>query len=265
MVSINTSVKSSLNVNESFVNIKDLDVAYGRELQKIEALQNINLNINFGEFVVIIGPSGCGKSTLLYVLAGLIKPNKGQVFIKDKPVNSSKEDIALILQEYGLLPWKTVEDNVALGLKIRGYSRRNIDLKTQKILTDLGISSYAKRYPAQLSGGQRQRVAIARALALEPKLLLMDEPFSSLDALTRESLQLLLLDIFRKNNISIILVTHNIEEAVFLGQKIFIMSKPPGTIINIIDNPLAGDQFYRGKKEFYDRCTHIRKLLGALD
>lgn len=244
-----------------FVCVKGLNVSYGNGAEQVEAVKDVDLEIASNQFAVIIGPSGCGKSTLLYVLAGLLKAQAGQVTVNGEQVKGVREDTALILQEYGLLPWKNVEDNAALGLVIRGIPKSQAKAKVRGILENLGILHLAKRFPMQLSGGQRQRVAIARALALEPKLLLMDEPFSSLDALTRESLQGLLLDIFKNNHLSILLVTHSIEEAVFLGQKIFVMSKTPGSILDVVDNPYAADPSYRGKKEFYNKCAHLRGLL----
>ena len=249
------------NNHSPFVHVRSLNVVYKQKGEEVEAVKDVNLDLNAGEFGVIIGPSGCGKSTLLYVLSGLLKPQDGNVSIYGQPLLSRRNDTTLILQDYGLLPWKTVEQNVALGLLIRGISKNDARQKVNSILKDLSIANLAKRFPAQLSGGQRQRVAIARSLALQPRLLLMDEPFSSLDALTRESLQGLLLSIWEKAKISIILVTHNIEEAVLMGQKIFVMSNNPGTIIKVVDNPLAGDISYRGKKEFYDGCAFLRSLL----
>ncbi len=244
-----------------FIQIKSLRVAYSDKGEQIEAVSDVNLEIAKGEFAVIIGPSGCGKSTLLYALAGLIKPDAGEILLDGKPVDEVRKDTALILQDFGLLAWKTVEQNAILGLKIRGFSKKQAKEIIRKKLKDLEIEEMALRYPAQLSGGQRQRVAIARALALEPRLLLMDEPFSSLDALTRENLQSNLLEIWEANRINILLVTHSIEEAVFLGQKIFVMSKVPGTIDKLVENPLAGDISYRGKKQFHDVCDYLRSLL----
>lgn len=253
-------IKSS-NISP-FVQVQNLNVVYEQKEDKVEAVKNTNLEINEGEFCVIIGPSGCGKSSLLYVLSGLLKPQRGEVLVEGLPLVSGRNDTSLILQEYGLLPWKTVEQNIILGLTIRGIPKKVAREKTHLVLQELGIYDLVKRYPAQLSGGQRQRIAIARSLALQPRLLLMDEPFSSLDALTRENLQSLLLDIWKDSNLSILLVTHNIEEAVYMGQKIFVMSNSPGTITHVVYNPLASDSSYRGKKEFYDSCTRLRSLLS---
>ena len=249
------------NNDRSFIHVKSLNVVYKQKSEEVEAIKDVNLDINDGEFTVIIGPSGCGKSTLLYVLSGLLKPQEGEVYIDGQPLLSRRNDTTLILQDYGLLPWKTVEQNVVLGLLIRGVSKEDARQRVNSILKDLAIDNLAKRFPVQLSGGQRQRVAIARSLALQPRLLLMDEPFSSLDALTREGLQGLLLSIWEKAKLSIVLVTHNIEEAVLMGQRIFVMSNNPGTIIKVVDNPMAGDISYRGKKEFYDGCAFLRELL----
>ncbi len=249
------------NNHSPFVHVRSLNVVYKQKGEEVEAVKDVNLDINAGEFGVIIGPSGCGKSTLLYVMSGLLKQQAGEVYIDGQPLLSRRNDTSLILQDYGLLPWKTVEQNVELGLVIRGVSKNLVKQRVNSILKDLAIDNLAKRFPVQLSGGQRQRVAIARSLALQPRLLLMDEPFSSLDALTRESLQGLLLSIWEKTKISIILVTHNIEEAVFMGQKIFVMSQNPGTILKVVENPLAGDISYRGKREFYEGCAYLRSLL----
>ncbi|MEW6622698.1 MAG: ABC transporter ATP-binding protein [Bacillota bacterium] len=245
----------------TYIRVSSLDVTYRQNHMEVEAVKNVNLQVDSGEFAVVIGPSGCGKSTLLYVLAGLVKAEAGEVFFSQEPIVSCKRDTALILQDYGLLPWKTVLENAALGLRIRGIPKGIALEKTRNLLRDLGIEELSTRYPLQLSGGQRQRVAIARALAMAPRLLLMDEPFSSLDALTRETLQMNLLDIWQRTGITILLVTHSIEEAVFLGQKIYVMSRSPGTITAVVENSHAGDVTYRGKREFYDTCANLRSLL----
>ncbi|MFA6807389.1 MAG: ABC transporter ATP-binding protein, partial [Eubacteriales bacterium] len=199
----------------TYLNIESLQVNYTQNKQTTSVLKGVNLTLPQGNIGVIIGPSGCGKSTLLSVIAGLNPKYTGKVLINDKQPSSTNK-IALILQEYGLLPWKTVWDNVRLGLQIKGIPKNETTLKIENILDKLGLLPFKKRFPAQLSGGQRQRVAIARSLILEPELLLMDEPFSSLDALTREELQELLIQLWKETNLTILLITHNIEEAVFL-------------------------------------------------
>jgi len=245
---------------DEFLSIEGLDVYYRQNKQNITAVQNVNLTLAEGKFGVIIGPSGCGKSTLLNVVSGLHHNYQGKVLI-DKHQPDTYSDTALILQEYGLLPWKTVWDNIMLGLQIKRLPKQEAIFKTEKILEQMGLTSLAKRYPAQLSGGQRQRIAIARSLVLNPRLLLMDEPFSSLDALTREKLQEFLLSIWRETKLTILLITHNIEEAVFLGQEIFVMSPFPGTIIQRKINHLAGSYDSRGKIEFLKMTNDLRSLL----
>ena len=161
-----------------------------------------------------------------------------------------------------MFPWKTVYENVCLGLKIKKVEKNMQKKIVEKLLRDLGLYDFKDCYPKELSGGMQQRVAIARALALKPKIMLMDEPFSSLDALTREKLQNFLLDLQNKDRITTVLVTHNIEEAVFLGRKIVILSPRPGTVVKIIKNPEMGDVDYRNKKEFFEKCREVRKSLA---
>ncbi|MHC1584952.1 MAG: ABC transporter ATP-binding protein [Candidatus Syntropharchaeia archaeon] len=237
------------------IRIEDLGVTYS---QKIEALREVTFGVEKGKSCSIIGPSGCGKTTLLFVLSGLISPTKGRVSIGGEEITSPRRDVALILQDYGLLPWRTVWKNVSLGMEIRGYTDKN---RVKRILKDLDLTGFERRYPSQLSGGMRQRVGIARALALDPSVLLMDEPLSSLDELTRENIQNLILDIWKKKKITMILVTHNIEEAVFMGMKIVVLTPRPGRVAAIIENPEVGDVEYRRRKEFYERCTCVRRIL----
>lgn len=244
----------------NYLSIDSLNVNYVQNRNVTPALRDINLSLPQGSIGAIIGPSGSGKSTLLSVLAGLNKNYEGSVLLHGKPPQDCNET-ALILQGYGLLPWKTVWDNVKLGLQIKGISSQETTKRAEEILGKLELLQLKNRFPIQLSGGQRQRVAIARSLVLQPELLLMDEPFSSLDALTREELQDLLLDIWKDTSLTILIITHNIEEAVFLGQKIFVMSSSPGTIVQELDNPLAGDYAARGKMEFLEMCNELRLSL----
>ena len=237
------------------IEIDNLSIYYGQE----EALKNIDLKIEKGSTCAIIGPSGCGKTTLLYSLAGLIEPDRGQVSILGEKLEGIRQETGVILQDYGLLPWKTVWENVALGLQIRDTAQELITKRVSDILTVLRIEEFKDKYPAELSGGQRQRVAIGRTLATQPDLLLMDEPSSSLDAITKEHIQNLVLRIYKENPMTIVLVTHNIEEAVFLGQKIVIMEK--SKIRHILDNPYFGDDKLREKMDFYKKCLEIRKWM----
>jgi len=239
------------------IQIKDLGINYGDYV----ALQNINLHIKENSTCAIIGPSGCGKSTLLYGIAGILKPISGKIEILGEEVRENRINTGLILQNYGLLPWKTVWDNVALGLKIRKANKTSIIEKVEALLKELEIENYRDKYPVQLSGGQRQRVAIARTLTINPDLLLMDEPFSSLDALSRENLQNLVLKIHKENKVTIVFVTHNIEEAVFLGQKIVVMKKGSGKIKHVVENPYFGDYTLRNKSDFYRICKEVRGLM----
>ncbi|MFZ5647413.1 MAG: ABC transporter ATP-binding protein [Bacillota bacterium] len=243
------------------ISVKKLEVAYVNSNRRVLALSDVSFTLDRGETCAIIGPSGCGKSTLLYVLAGLLKYTGGEVAINGQPVLPKRRETALILQDYGLLPWKTALQNTCLGLEIRGVPRKEALAAAGESMKELGIWEVRSHYPAQLSGGQRQRVAIARSLTLKPDLFLMDEPFSSLDALTREGLQNTLLEFWKKKKSTMLLVTHNIEEAVFLGQKIIIFSAGPGRILHIVENRDMGDKNYRNEPLFFNRCTRVREII----
>lgn len=191
-----------------------------------EALNQLDLTIYRGESLTVVGPSGCGKSTLLYLLAGLRQPTSGTISFEGNPLNGLNRKAVLILQDYGLFPWKTVLENVSLGLllnhKENGLSPQKIQQRAENMLALLGIAEQKTKFPTQLSGGQRQRVAIARALIMNPEVLLMDEPFAALDAVTKENLKNLLREICRKRNITLVFVTHNIEEAIKIGERILV-------------------------------------------
>jgi len=222
------------------------------------ALEGVSFSIAKGESCSVIGPSGCGKTTLLFILSGLLKPTEGEILINSK-------NIALILQDYGLFPWKTVYENVSLGLEVRGVKKEEQRKIVLPLLEKLGLKGFENHYPRQLSGGMQQRVAFARALALSPEILLMDEPFSSLDALTREKLQNFLLKLWINNKVTMVLVTHSIEEAVFLGRKIVVLSQRPGRVLKIIDNPEMGSLDYRNREEFFEKCREVRKSIEEKD
>ncbi len=237
------------------IRVRNLGVNYGNEI----ALNNVNLVIPQNKTCAIIGPSGCGKTTLLYTMAGLLLPSSGEVQINGEVRKETRRETAVILQNGGLLPWKTAWDNVSLGLEVRKLDKTIINHKVATILESLGIIEHKNKYPSQLSGGQKQRVAIARALVLEPDLLLMDEASSALDAINRELIQNLMLQLYKKNPTTMVLVTHSIEEAVFLGQTIVIMKQ--SAIKKIIDNPYFGDEDIRSKPDYYNICHEVRKCL----
>ena len=230
--------------------------------------ETFSLEISRGETWSILGPSGCGKTTLLYLLAGLRFPTNGRIEIDSQLLTRPRPQSGLILQDYGLLPWATVRENVELGLRLRKFygedgTHAPINFlpkhNVQYWLERLGIDHVADKYPSQLSGGQRQRTAIARTLALEPDLLLMDEPFSSLDAVTREDLQNLTLSLCKENNLTLVVVTHAIEEAVVLGKKILLLDVAPASIPNIFENPTVGIANQRESKEYQELCSQLRR------
>lgn len=237
------------------IEIKNLKVGYEDEV----VLEALSMNIEKNTTCALIGPSGCGKTTLLYAIAGLIKPKEGEIFINGEKLASVRQNTGVILQDYGLLPWKTVWYNIAFPLKARGMDKDTANHKVENILRDLGIYEFKEKYPGELSGGQKQRVAIARTLALEPDLLLMDEPSSALDAMTKENIQNIISGIYKQKLTTMVIVTHNIEEAVFLGQKIVVMGK--GQILQIMDNPYFGLEKLRENIDFYKFCLEVRKWI----
>jgi NitT/TauT family transport system ATP-binding protein len=245
------------------VRAQALSIAYEGADRRVDALDALTLSVADGEPVAIIGPSGCGKSTLLLAIAGLVSPNSGELLVGVAPVTGPRLHTALILQDFGLLPWKTVWHNAGLGLEIRHVAATERARRVAEALERVGLSEFADAYPAELSGGMRQRLALARALALDADLLLMDEPLSALDALTREDLQGLLLDIWRQRRHTSILVTHSIEEAVFLGRRVVVLTPRPGRVAAIVENPDMGDAGFRDTPAFYKRCAELRRLLAA--
>jgi NitT/TauT family transport system ATP-binding protein len=228
-----------------------------------EALRNITFGIRDGESCAVIGPSGCGKTTLLLIFSGILKQTEGRVVIEGTEVTGPSKELALIFQDFGLFPWKTVYENVSLGLELRGCGKQERKEIVSSLLKDLDLPGFENYYPKQLSGGMQQRVAFARALALNPKILLMDEPLSSLDALTRENLQNFLLQLWKEKLMTMLLVTHSIEEAVFLGRKVIVLSLRPGTVVKTVENPQVGDLDYRTKEEFFEKCREVRQSLDG--
>ena len=209
----------------------------GRAARRFVALHDVTLDVKTGEFLVLVGPSGCGKSTMLDLLAGLALPTSGRILIDGKPVTGPARDRGVVFQQYALFPWRSALDNVAFGLEVAGLGARARRDKAAHYLNLVGLSDFANRFPHELSGGMKQRVAIARSLAYEPHVLLMDEPFAALDAQTRETLQEELVEIWQRTGKTIVFITHGIDEAVVLGQRVAVMTTRPGRIKQIVDIP----------------------------
>jgi len=253
------------------------DLIFRYHARSTPVFDRFSWQVNAGEAWSIIGPSGCGKTTLLMLLAGLRRATGGSIRVGETIIQRPRPETGLILQDYGLLPWATVWDNVALGLRVRRFygpdgkhAPRNVPLPSRQQarqqvehwLRRLNIYQQRHKFPGAISGGQRQRTAIARTLALQPDLLLMDEPFSSLDAPTREDLQNLVLQLRGEMGLTTVIVTHAIEEAAILGRRILVLTDPPNTVPQIVLNPGAATPHYRSTPEFLDQCNTLRHLLG---
>ena len=207
--------------------------------EPVRALENVDLTVGCSEFVSLIGPSGCGKTTLLKIVDGLVVPDYGEVEVLGSPVTGPGPDRAMVFQQFALLPWLSVRDNIGFGLRLRGVpaaERRSI---ADELVQMVGLAGFEGSYPHQLSGGMQQRVGLARALAVDPSLLLMDEPFSAVDALTRLELQEDLLRIWEQTRKAVVFVTHSIEEAILLSDRVVVMGRKPGKVVDVIDVDLA--------------------------
>ncbi|MGW5574186.1 ABC transporter ATP-binding protein [Nocardia thailandica] len=203
--------------------------------EKFTAVDDITLDVRTGEFLVLVGPSGSGKSTLLDLLGGLSKPSAGEILLDGAPVTGPGLDRGIVFQQYALLPWRTARANIQFGLEAKGVPRRQRREIADHYLELVGLAGFGERYPHELSGGMKQRVAIARSLAFDPEVLLMDEPFAALDAQTRESLQDELLRIWRTTGKTVLFITHGIDEAVYLGQRVAVLTSRPGRVKKVID------------------------------
>ena len=235
--------------------LKHCSVSYG----SYSVFKDLSFSAEAGDILTIAGPSGCGKTSLLYLLAGIKPPEKGSVSLSNTPVDPGDPRVSIIFQEYGLFPWFTALENAALGLRIQGVGKKERLNRAREELAKLGLEKLGSRYPGELSGGQKQRVALARSLVLEPDLLLMDEPFSALDSVTRELLQDLLWDILSKRKIVTILVTHSIEEAVFLGTRILLMSQGPESVLTEFPG-CSGERKggLRREEKYFALCSELR-------
>jgi len=246
----------------------DIKSENGEKSEKFLALDNFNLKIKKGEFITIVGPSGCGKSTFLDILAGLSKPTSGELYIDDKLIEGPDLDRGIIFQGYALFPWRTVEQNIEFGLEIKGIPKNERKEISNKFIKLVGLSNFENRYPHELSGGMKQRVAIARALAYDPDVLLMDEPFAAVDAQTRELLQEELLNIWEETNKTIVFITHSIEEAIFLADRVVVMTPNPGKIKEVIEINFPRPRStvnVRMSQEFSSNRNRIWELLHGND
>lgn len=239
---------------------------------KVDALQNINFEVedaysregrDIGEFRVLLGPSGCGKSTLLRLIAGLDQPDSGEILVNDLPVHGPGKDRGMVFQKYTSFPWLTVADNIAYGLKIASVPQEKCKETVAQLIQAIGLSGFEKAYPETLSGGMQQRVAIARTLAVRPAVILMDEPFGALDAQTRSEMQQLLLRIWDETASTILFVTHDVEEAIYLADRIYVMSAHPGTIVEDVQVPFDRPRNLELKQrnEFHELQSYV---LGRL-
>lgn len=248
-----------------YIDVNDISITYHQQQKDTTVLDHVSLQIEKGEFICLLGPSGCGKSTLLNAMAGFLKPSEGSIRINGEAVEHPSISYVTIFQNYGLLPWRTVEKNVTLGMESKKIPKAEQQHIAKKYIDIVGLTGSEKKKPRQLSGGMQQRVAIARALAVEPEILFMDEPFGALDAITRMKLQDDILQICHETKKTIIFVTHDIEEAIFLADRIVILDANPGRVKSIVKIPMpptnrdrTSDEFLRIRDHVFD-LFHMKK------
>jgi NitT/TauT family transport system ATP-binding protein len=251
------------NVANSKIILRHIDKIYKMKNSTFTAIEDVTIDIQDNDFVCIVGPSGCGKSTLLHMLAGLDFPTSGEIMVNDSKVTAPGADRGMVFQSYTLFPWMTVEENIQFGLKEKHMQKKQMNDITDEYLERIQLTPFRKRYPKELSGGMKQRVAIARALANQPEVLLMDEPFGALDQYTKSNMQLLVRQIWQEEKPTIIFVTHDIDEAVFLANKIFVMSTHPGKIKKVINVYMGQERNLdiKDTMEFINLRKYISHLL----
>jgi len=249
-----------------FIQSRNISVIFKpKNREPVTALNDFNLEVAKGEFVSIVGPSGCGKSTFLNILLGLIKPDTGETQLNGEAITGPSQERAMVFQEFGLLPWRTVTANVELGLELKGIAAAQRAERASELIKLVGLSGFQNHYPHELSGGMKQRVGLARALATEPDVLLMDEPFAALDAQTRDLMQAELLQIWEQSKKTVLFVTHSIEEAAYLSDRVIVMTARPGRTKEIlqIHLPRPRDYEMRLTPEFNDIKATIWNTLKA--
>jgi len=233
--------------------------------ETVNALMNVNLDIRENEFISVVGPSGCGKTTLLRILAGLESASSGAVECDGRQITRPRHDIGVVFQQATLLPWNTVLTNVLLPAQLKGDKSQATVTRAQKLLSFMGLGDFAQKYPFELSGGMQQRVSICRALMREPRILLMDEPFGALDAMTREAMNMELMRVWSEEKKTVVFITHSIPEAVLLGDRVVVMSPRPGRISEIIDVDVGRPRNLQtmATARFGELCDRIRTIFGA--
>ncbi|MDI4231775.1 ABC transporter ATP-binding protein [Bradyrhizobium sp. Arg237L] len=252
--------------SRTLITIKDVEKKFlTHSSDVVTALAKVNLDIKENEFVSVVGPSGCGKTTLLRILAGLSSVTSGEVRFDGDRLRGPRSDAGIVFQQALLLPWNTVLDNVLLSPHLKNDRSEKTQRRAEELLTFMGLADFARKYPFELSGGMQQRVAICRALMREPKVLLMDEPFGALDAMTRESLNVELMRVCSEEKKTVLFITHSIPEAVLLGDRVVVMSPRPGRISEIIDVDIARPRSLKtmANKRFGDICDQIRTIFGS--
>ncbi|HLV09386.1 MAG TPA: ABC transporter ATP-binding protein [Halanaerobiales bacterium] len=254
---------------EILIDINNLKLAYGSGEDSILALESINLEIRRGEFLCLLGPSGCGKSTLLKTIAGYLKPTDGNCLMQGKAIEGPDWHRGVVFQSATLYPWMSVKDNVEFGPRMRGLPAEEIIKRRKYFLNQVNLSGFGDKATFELSGGMKQRVALARVLANYPQVILMDEPFGALDALTRNNMQTLIRNIWKDNNTTIFFITHDVDEALSLGTRIVVMSKRPGTIIEEF-NPVFTHEIYEKdskdtiyKEDYFKMKNRILALINS--
>ncbi len=249
--------------DEAMLSVDHAQIGYVVDGVRQVAVGDVSFDVRRGETTMLLGPSGCGKSTLLKTAAGFLSPWRGRVTVQGRPTTRPGPDRAVVFQEFDqLFPWRTVRDNLVYPQRVNGRSKQEARGRAEEYLRLMGLEQAAERYPHQLSGGMKQRVAIARALALDPDVLLMDEPFGALDAQTRSRLQRELKDVARRTGVTILFVTHSIQEAVYVGDRVVVLSAPPSTVLDVLD---VSDLDDAASPAFTDALTRLRSLLAHDD
>ncbi len=248
----------------SIFEARELSKIYPTPSGELQALDSVSFSIEQGDFVSLLGPSGCGKSTLLNLLGGLMAPSSGELLLEGQPILRPSRDVGMMFQTPVLFPWRTVLENVMLSVEVLGLNQDEYRERARAVLDSVGLGGFADSYPRQLSGGMQQRAALSRVLVYEPKVLLLDEPFGALDEFTREAMNLELMRLWEQRSYSIVLVTHNIAEAVFMSKRVVVMTARPGRIARIvdIDLPIPRTLDVMQTKEYTDLIFEVRGILG---